>query len=327
MTIFMALRATWTPAFAGMTVWVCLLAACTQSSAPASRLAAPAKQDVAFPALKFKTSAGDFTAVLYPEAAPETVARYQDYVASGYFAGRSFDRVVPGFVIQLTDCAISAVTRDSKTLPLEIAEDYFFSAGALGIARASDPNSGGPEFFVMDFAAAQLNTQYTVFGQVIEGMDVIRHAARVMAVDFTAGGQAPAVVGDRCAVQPVAISAVDAVSVNLSAEQAARLPLKTAERVRTGTASYNLEWPASLAKGHDSDLTAYIRMIDETQAPPAAADVSVSVDGGAPLAVEGDATAAGIYHFHWTPVAKGEHEATLSASGAALASWVVQVAR
>lgn len=299
------------------------LTACAQSSEPGSGIAQLAKQDPGYSAIRFETSEGPFTAILYPEAAPETVARYLEYVDSGYYVGRSFDRVVPGFVIQATDCAISVLTRDSRTLPLETAEDYFFSAGALGIARAADPDSGGSEFFVMDFAAGHLYGDYTVFGQVIEGMDVIRRAARKQAINFTTGG-APAVIGDRCAIQPVDIKATRQLKVNLSAEQAARLPLKTAPRVKTGNVAYNLEWPATLAGGRDSDLTAYITVYDEST-PPEPRDVTISIASGPALPVEGDATAAGIYHFHWTPPAPGEYQAVIRASGQELATLIVHV--
>ncbi len=308
--------------------WLALLALALtscNSSLPESRSAASAasKADVSFEAFRFETSAGPFTAILYPEVAPETVARYQDYVDSGYFVGRSFDRVIPGFVIQLTDCAISFVTRDSRTLPLEPSEDYFFSAGALGIARAASPNSGGPEFFVMDFAAAHLNNEYTVFGQVVEGMDVIRRAARVMAVDLTAGGQVPGVVGDRCALMPVEISATTRTTVTMSAQDAARYPLHTAARVRTDTASYNLEWPATLAAKRETELTVYIRMVDQTQAPPAAQDLAVTI-AGVSLGVEAGEV-AGIYRFRWAPPAKGIFDAVISAAGAELATLQIEV--
>lgn len=280
------------------------------------------KADVSFEAIRFETTAGAFTAILYPEVAPETVARYQEYVDSSYFVGRSFDRVIPGFVIQLTDCAISFVTRDSHTLPLEPSEDYFFSAGALGIARAANPNSGGAEFFVMDFASAHLNNEYTVFGQVVEGMDTVRNAARVMAVDLTAGGQAPGVVGDRCALMPVEITATVRTTVTMSAETAVRYPLQTAARVRTEVASYNLEWPATLAPGRDTDFTLYIRMIDEAQSPPG--DVSVVV-GGETIAAVAEGSVPGIYQFQWTPAAAGRYDAAVQSGGSELAVFQVEV--
>ena len=304
----------------GVVLSVLVLSACGNSTLDPS---SAAKADVTFEAIRFDTSDGTFTAILYPEVAPETVARYLEYVDSGYFVGRSFDRVIPGFVIQLTDCAISFVTRDTRNLPLEPSEDYFFSAGALGIARAASPNSGGPEFFVMDFAAAHLNNEYTVFGQVVEGMDVIRRAARVTALDLTAGGQVPGVVGDRCAVMPVEITATARTAVTMSAEMAARYPLHTAARVRTDTASYNLEWPATLAAGRDTDLTLYIRMVDETQAPPAAGDLSVTISG-AVLAIEAGEI-DGIYRLRWTPPAAGVYDAVVSAVDAELATLQVEV--
>lgn len=299
------------------------LAGCGGGSEPLRSDGAQSKQGVSYEGVRFETSEGPFTAILYPEAAPETVARYLEYVDSGYYVGRSFDRVVPGFVIQATDCAISVLTRDSRTLPLEVTEEHFFSAGALGIARAADPNSGGSEFFVMDFATSHLAGQYTVWGQVIEGMDVIRRAARVQAINFTTGG-APAVIADRCAIQPVEINATARVTVNLSEEQAASLPLKTAERVRTETTAYNLEWPASLAAGRESALTAYITAFDESAPAPTAQELTISIAGEV-VAVEGDATAEGIYHFRWTPPAAGEFEAILSAGGEELASLFILV--
>lgn len=283
------------------------------------------REQVSYPAIRFETSAGAFTAILYPEAAPETVARYQEYAESGYYVGRSFDRVVPGFVIQATDCLVSVLTRDSRTLPLEPSEDHFFSAGALGIARAADPDSGGSEFFVMDFPTSHLRGEYTVWGQVIEGIEVIRHAARVQAIDFTAGGQVPAVLGDRCALQPVEISATQNLTVTLDADQAARLPMRVAERVRTDTVAYNLEWPASLAAGRATELSAYINHLDGS-APPPADELSISV-GGAPVEVEGDPGTAGIYRFDWTPPAPGDYDVVLEAGGAELAVLVVNVER
>lgn len=296
------------------------LGACT-AELPGSR--DKAAEPVTYEGIRFETSAGSFTAILYPEAAPETVARYLEYVDSGFHVGRSFDRVIPGFMIQATDCAISVATRDSRTLPLEVTEQHFFSAGALGIARAADPNSGGSEFFVMDFAAGHLAGDYTVWGQVVEGLEVIRNAARVQTIDLTAGGQVPGVVGDRCAVQPVEITATSRVIVTLEAEQAAALPMKTAERVRTDTAAYNLEWPATLAAGRDSALTAYVTHYDGTS-PPSVQELSLTIDGET-LALEGDAAAAGIYHFHWTPRAAGEYEVIFSAGGAELAILYVLV--
>jgi peptidyl-prolyl cis-trans isomerase A (cyclophilin A) len=278
------------------------------------------RDSVSFEGVRFDTSEGPFTAILYPEAAPETVARYLEYVDSGYYVGRSFDRVVPGFVIQATDCAISVLTRDTRTLPLEVTEDHFFGAGALGIARSSDPNSGGSEFFVMDFAAGHLGGDYTVWGQVVDGLDVIRRAARVQAIDFTAGGQAPALAGDRCAVEPVEITATARVTVELSPREAARYPLKTAERVRTDSASYNLEWPASLAVGSETALTAYIRSNNGTTPVPAPESVGIVIDGAAPITVTGDPTADGIYHFNWTPLAEGEHEVVIRVDGADVAT-------
>ncbi|MEA3203605.1 MAG: peptidyl-prolyl cis-trans isomerase, partial [Thermoplasmata archaeon] len=131
-----------------------LLAGCVTSPVPAP--ATPGVDlaaSVTRPAIRFETEAGPLTVLLYPEAAPRTVALMEQYVAEGYYTGRSFTRTVPGHVIQVADASGTA-TEDGRRAPLETDPAHHFSAGAVGIARDTDPNSGGPEFFVMDFATS-----------------------------------------------------------------------------------------------------------------------------------------------------------------------------
>ncbi len=277
-------------------------------------------------AIRFTTELGEFTAILYPEAAPETVARYQEYADTDYYVGRGFGRVVPGFVIQLTD-QLLGLTEDDRTLPLEPSGAHFFSAGALGIARASSPNSGGPEFFVMDFASGHLHGDYTVFGQVIEGMDTVRKIARVPAVDWRESTGLDPLLFDRYAIDAVQITAATRVTVVLGEAQAARYPLRTAERVRGERYAHNLEWPASVAVGAATDMIWYLTVLDGESALPEPAELMVVTPENLLLPVQGDPDTAGIYSFVWTPQAIGRHGLSLQRAGQVLATLEVRVAR
>ncbi len=284
-----------------------LLAACggvqDAGFAPRDAAAGPAALQQG---LRFDTELGSFTAVLYPEAAPQTVARYLEYAESDYFVGRSFGRVIPGFVIQLTD-RVLGVTEDERTLPLEASPDHDFSAGALGIARAASPDSGGPEFFVMDFAAAHLNPDYTMWGQVIEGLDVVRQIARVDAIDWSDTTGLPTLLFDRYAIEPVEITAVEVLELSLPPALAAELPRRTArDRLRTDDAAYNLEWPATLAPGQTTTMSFYVTVFDEGAVPPPAESLALRIDGEE-FRVRADADWPGIYRFDWTPVRAGLH--------------------
>ncbi|HLF16032.1 MAG TPA: peptidylprolyl isomerase [Candidatus Thermoplasmatota archaeon] len=177
---------------------VAALAGCLSSNGSAE------KPTVSREAILFDTEFGPLTVILYPEAAPETVSLLKAYVGEGYYDGRVFYRTVPGHVIQVTD--LHGLTEDARTVPLEPMAGFSFSAGAAGIARSEDPHSGGPEFFLMDFATGHLDGNYTVWGQVVEGLRVVHHAARVPAIEFPRlPGETPSVEGPPSA--PAASSA------------------------------------------------------------------------------------------------------------------------
>jgi cyclophilin family peptidyl-prolyl cis-trans isomerase len=237
---------------------------------------------------------------------------------------------VPGHVIQVTDKAGGA-TDDKRTVPLEAAPGYHFSAGAAGIARGSDPNSGGPEFFLMDFGTSHLDGNYTVWGQALDGLDVIHRAARVPAVAFSdlpdpvpGAPVGPSAVEptDRMAIQAPTIRSAQLVQVELSAQRAAQLPMRVAQNVRDGDFRHSLEWPADLQPGRESDLTWYVRAYNGTS-PPAASELALAVDG-ATRAVHGEEF-GGIYHWAWTPSRAGAFDATLLRNGTAWATLRVTV--
>ncbi|MHB8633251.1 MAG: peptidylprolyl isomerase [Thermoplasmatota archaeon] len=308
--------------------WVVLVVAAGCMAAPPHLPESAART---MPAILFSTEMGNFTAVLYTHEAPRTVELMRELASSSYFQGRGFTRIVPGHVIQEAD-ASGGLADDSRTLPLEIDPALHFSAGAMGIARGMDPNSGGPEFFVMDFATSHLDGNYTVWGQVVQGMDVVHRIARAPAVDAPRvpslpHGPLPDESGtpigttDRMATPPIRITAARVTTVNLSEAAALALPLQVAHDVRVGDYRHSLEWPATLRAGSAADLTWYVRPYNGSALP---GPLQISVDG-ATLETAPDGDAPGAYHFSWTPSRPGTHLLTASAGERILARLTVTV--
>jgi peptidylprolyl isomerase len=277
------------------------------------------------PAILFETEAGPLTVVLYPEAAPETVALMLQYVAEGYYVGRSFGRTVPGHVIQVTDAAGGA-TDDARKVPLETSTAFHFAAGAAGTARGTDPGSGGPELFIMDYATSHLDGNYTVWGQVVSGLAVVHDVATRPAIDSAVvppiPGAPAAAPFDRMAVVPVRITATHALKVSLPASEAARLPLQVAKNLRAGDLRHSLEFPADLHAGAPSRLTWYVRPYNGAAVP--ATGLSVQ-DGGGNATIMVAPAQPGIYPFDWTPTSAGDHTLALLQGGTTLARLHVEV--
>jgi peptidylprolyl isomerase len=277
---------------------------------------------VARPAIRFDTEAGPLTVLLYPEAAPKTVALMEQYVREGYYVGRSFGRTVPGHVIQVADAAGGA-TDDARRVPLETSRQFHFSAGAVGTARDTDPESGGPELFIMDFATSHLDGNYTVWGQVVSDLAVVHDIATRPALD---SGAVPTIPGapvgapfDRMALAPVRITAARLEEVTLPAATAAHYPLQVARNVRAGALRHSLEWPADLRANATAGLTWFIRA-SSGSAPQDGIEVR---DENGPLPVAFGA--AGVYPFTWRPDAPGSHELAFLQGGRELARLQVAV--
>src|SRR5437870_13678037 len=140
---------------------------------------------------------GEITLEFFPADAPRHVENFLKLARSGFYDGQRFHRVEPGFVVQLGD-------PQSKTLPLDHPNmgtggpgytiraefnDRKFERGPLGMARKSDPDSAGSQFYILLGAARHLDGQYTVFGRVTTGMDVvdrIKHGDQMTSVKVTA---------------------------------------------------------------------------------------------------------------------------------------------
>ena len=119
-----------------------------------------------------ETSEGTMTAELYPKIAPQTVNAFVFLAKEGYYEGVIFHRVIPGFMIQGGDPTGTGTSGPGYTLKAEF-NDLKHERGVLSMARTNDPNSAGSQFFVMHANSPHLDRQYTGFGKVTEGQDVI----------------------------------------------------------------------------------------------------------------------------------------------------------
>ncbi|MGK9165844.1 peptidylprolyl isomerase [Inquilinus limosus] len=109
---------------------------------------------------------------LRPDLAPKHVARIKELVRQGFYDGIVFHRVIEGFMAQTGDPTGTGMGGSGQKLPAEFSQQPF-DRGTVGMARAQDPNSGDSQFFIMFAPGHFLNGQYTVWGQVVEGMEFV----------------------------------------------------------------------------------------------------------------------------------------------------------
>lgn len=108
-----------------------------------------------------------------PDLAPTHVARIKELVAEGYYDGLVFHRVIDGFMAQTGDpTGTGTGGSDKPDLPAEFSKTNF-GRGTIGMARTSDPDSANSQFFICFDDCSFLNGQYTIWGQVIEGMEFV----------------------------------------------------------------------------------------------------------------------------------------------------------
>ncbi len=109
---------------------------------------------------------------MFPDIAPKTVERIRTLANEGFYDGTPFHRVIEGFMAQGGD-PTGTGTGGSKLpdLPAEFTNKRQFLRGTCGMARTASPNSGNSQFFIMFAPAAHLNGQYTIWGQVVSGME------------------------------------------------------------------------------------------------------------------------------------------------------------
>jgi len=136
---------------------------------------APVAGDPGIPAgnhVRIETGKGSFLIKLYPHEAPNTVANFKALAGKGFYDGLTFHRVIPGFVAQGGDPMGDGAGGPGYHIKAEF-NSHKHITGAVAMARSSDPDSAGSQFYICYGAHPHLDGQYTVFGQVVEGQDIV----------------------------------------------------------------------------------------------------------------------------------------------------------
>ncbi len=131
------------------------------------------------PHVMLKTKFGEMEIVLFQDLAPKHVESFLKLAESGFYNGTIFHRIIPGFMIQGGDPLTKDPANRSKygtggpgyTVPAEFSK-VVHEKGILSAARTADPNSAGSQFFIMVDKAPHLDGQYTVFGEILKGVEV-----------------------------------------------------------------------------------------------------------------------------------------------------------
>jgi peptidylprolyl isomerase len=120
------------------------------------------------------TPRGDIEIKLRPDLAPKTVNSFVFLAREGFFDGVTWHRVIPGFVAQGGDPTGTGTGGPGYTVPGEFTDKILFDKpGLLAMARpGNDVNGNGSQFFITTAATPSLNNQYTIFGEVVKGMDI-----------------------------------------------------------------------------------------------------------------------------------------------------------
>ena len=140
------------------------------------------------PHVEVRTNMGAFTLELFPEAAPNTVQNFLQYVKDGHYNGTIFHRVIPGFMIQGGGFTQNFEEKPTRgPIKNEAGNGLRNGYGMLSMARTADPHSATSQFFInvaenptLDFKApTKEGYGYTPFGRVAQGIDVVERITKV----------------------------------------------------------------------------------------------------------------------------------------------------
>ena len=154
-----------------------------------------------------KTSYGDITIAFWPDVAPKTVENFKKLARDGFYDGTAFHRIIKGFMIQ---GGCPNTKEGARGMPGTGDAGYKIKAefnakshvkGVLSMARSSDPDSAGSQFFICHGDARFLDRQYTAFGELSAGEDVLERIANVP----TGGGGEKSTPIERVALESVRI--------------------------------------------------------------------------------------------------------------------------
>jgi peptidyl-prolyl cis-trans isomerase A (cyclophilin A) len=156
-----------------------LLLLAAQAPAPPAATPTPAPAPPAGPVVSLVTTLGEIRIALRPDKAPISVNNFLQYVKAGHYNGTIFHRVIPGFMVQGGGMDVKMQEKPTRPpIRNEAKNGLRNSRGTVAMARTSDPNSATAQFFinVKDNASLDFGIRgagYAVFGEVIEGMDVV----------------------------------------------------------------------------------------------------------------------------------------------------------
>src|SRR5437867_13197228 len=131
-----------------------------------------------------KTTEGDMVLEFWPEVAPKTVENFKTLAKKGFYDGTAFHRVIKGFMIQGGDPLTKDASKEAMwgtgdpgyKVKAEF-NDRHHDRGVISMARSQDPDSAGSQFFICHGTPRFLDHQYTAFGKVIKGDDVLEKIA------------------------------------------------------------------------------------------------------------------------------------------------------
>lgn len=129
--------------------------------------------------LHLELDSGQVVIRLRPDLAPKHVERVKMLAAEGFYDGTPFHRVIEGFMAQGGDPTGTGTGGSTHpNLPAEFSKSARFVRGTIGAARTGDPNSANCQFFIMFAPAPHLDGQYTIWGEVTQGMDLVDRLKR-----------------------------------------------------------------------------------------------------------------------------------------------------
>jgi peptidylprolyl isomerase len=121
---------------------------------------------------------GEFVIQLFPDKAPNTVNSFVFLARNGYYDSVTFHRVLEGFMAQTGDPTGTGGGNPGFSFGNEVNDLAYDKAGVVGMANTGQPNSNGSQFFIMFGPYGLSEADYTIFGQVISGMDVVNEITR-----------------------------------------------------------------------------------------------------------------------------------------------------
>jgi peptidyl-prolyl cis-trans isomerase B (cyclophilin B) len=130
------------------------------------------------------TTEGEMVLEFWPDVAPKTVENFKTLAQKGFYDGTCFHRIIKGFMIQGGDPLTKDAGKESHwgtggpghTIKAEF-NDRSHQRGVISMARSSNPDSAGSQFFICDGDASFLDRQYTAFGRLVRGEDVLAKIA------------------------------------------------------------------------------------------------------------------------------------------------------